>query len=57
MNANEILDFMDASIDNARACQEILENKGFDTDVHQASIDGMVVARAKFYEAHQKELR
>lgn len=47
---------MDASIDNARACQEILENKGFDADSHQATIDNMVVARAKFWEAHQKEL-
>jgi hypothetical protein len=44
---------MDAEIDNAKACHDILEEldvSGSYIKTHDKTIDGMIVARAKFYE-------
>ena len=57
MDKQQILDFMDAEIENTRECHRILESLGANVWEHQRLIDAMVVSRAKFWEVNQKELR
>lgn len=52
-----ILDYMDTALDNAKECRDILLTLEIDILKYEQTIDAMIVSRAKFYEAHQKELR
>lgn len=54
---NVILDYMDASLDNAKACLSILRTLEANIETYRRTIDEMTVARAKFYEAHQEEIK